>query len=40
MSGSTSSQYTSDKSDIYSKGSNVLHTLRQLVGDDDKWREI
>ena len=26
--------------DIYSKGSNVLHTLRQLVGDDDKWREI
>jgi len=29
-----------NNSDIYSKGSNVLHTLRQLVGDDDKWREI
>ena len=26
--------------DIYSKGSNVLHTLRQLVGNDEKWREI
>ena len=29
-----------NNSDIYSKGSNVLHTLRQLVGDDNKWREI
>jgi len=29
-----------NNSDIYSKGSNVLHTLRQLVGEDDKWREI
>ncbi len=29
-----------NNSDIYSKGSNVMHTLRQLVGDDDKWREI
>lgn len=26
--------------DIYSKGSNVLHTLRQLVGNDEKWREL
>lgn len=26
--------------DIYSKGSNMLHTLRQLLGDDEKWRDI
>lgn len=26
--------------DIYSKGSNVLHTIRQLVDDDLKWRMI
>lgn len=26
--------------DIYYKGANVLHTLRQLLEDDDKWREI
>ncbi|MFN8654669.1 MAG: M1 family metallopeptidase [Gemmatimonadales bacterium] len=26
--------------DIYSKGANVLHTIRQLVGDDWKWRMI
>lgn len=26
--------------DIYSKGSNMLHTLRQLLGDDEKWRGI
>lgn len=26
--------------DIYSKGSNMLHTLRQLLGDDEKWRNI
>ncbi len=26
--------------DIYNKGSNVLHTLRQWVGDDTKWRNI
>ncbi|MFP4845693.1 M1 family metallopeptidase [Winogradskyella sp. PE311] len=26
--------------DIYYKGSNMLHTLRQLINDDEKWREI
>ncbi len=27
-------------SDMYYKGSNLLHTLRQLIEDDDLWREI
>jgi aminopeptidase N len=27
-------------SDMYYKGANMLHTLRQLVNDDKKWREI
>ena len=27
-------------SDMYFKGANVLHTIRQLVNDDGKWREI
>jgi aminopeptidase N len=26
--------------DMYSKGSNMLHTIRQIVDDDDHWREI
>jgi len=26
--------------DMYSKGANMLHTLRQLVDDDEKWRQI
>ncbi len=26
--------------DIYYKGSNLLHTLRQIVNDDEKWRNI
>jgi aminopeptidase N len=26
--------------DMYPKGGNMLHTIRQLVGDDAKWREI
>ena len=26
--------------DMYSKGGNMLHTIRQLVGDDEKWRAI
>jgi len=30
----------SGSSDMYPKGSNMLHTLRQLVEDDDKWHEI
>ncbi len=27
-------------SDMYYKGSNMLHTLRQLIEDDEKWRQI
>ena len=27
-------------SDMYYKGSNMLHTLRQLINDDEKWRAI
>jgi len=27
-------------SDIYDKGANILHTLRQLIEDDEKWRRI
>jgi len=26
--------------DIYFKGANMLHTLRQLLEDDEKWRQI
>lgn len=26
--------------DMYYKGANMLHTLRQLLEDDEKWREI
>jgi aminopeptidase N len=27
-------------SDMYYKGSNMLHTIRTLLGDDEKWRSI
>ena len=27
-------------SDMYDKGANMLHTIRQLVGDDARWRGI
>ncbi|MGC6431018.1 MAG: M1 family metallopeptidase [Jejuia sp.] len=27
-------------SDMYFKGANMLHTLRQLVEDDEKWRQM
>nr|WP_246020092.1 M1 family metallopeptidase [Muriicola soli] len=27
-------------SDMYYKGANILHTLRQLLEDDEKWRNI
>jgi len=30
----------SGSGDMYYKGANVLHTLRQLVNDDEKWRTI
>ena len=26
--------------DMYSKGGNMLHTLRQIINDDEKWRSI
>ena len=26
--------------DMYNKGSNMLHTLRQIINDDEKWRSI
>jgi aminopeptidase N len=26
--------------DMYPKGANILHTLRQIVNDDEKWRSI
>jgi aminopeptidase N len=26
--------------DMYYKGGNMLHTIRQIVGDDEKWRAI
>ena len=26
--------------DMYYKGNNMLHTIRQIVGDDEKWRQI
>jgi aminopeptidase N len=26
--------------DMYYKGGNMLHTIRQLVNDDEKWRSI
>jgi len=26
--------------DMYYKGANMLHTIRQLVGDDEKWRQV
>ncbi len=25
---------------MYFKGANMLHTLRQLIEDDEKWRQI
>ncbi|MEO1021049.1 MAG: M1 family metallopeptidase [Bacteroidota bacterium] len=27
-------------SDMYNKGSNLLHTIRTLIGNDDTWRQI
>lgn len=30
----------SGSGDMYYKGANMLHTLRQLVGDDEKWRSM
>lgn len=30
----------SGSGDMYPKGANLLHTLRQIVDDDEKWRQI
>jgi aminopeptidase N len=30
----------SPSGDIYPKGANMLHTLRQVVNDDEKWRNL
>jgi aminopeptidase N len=30
----------SGSGDMYSKGANMLHTLRQIIDDDEKWRSI
>ena len=30
----------SGSGDMYYKGGNMLHMIRQLVGDDDKWRQL
>jgi aminopeptidase N len=30
----------SGSGDMYYKGGNMLHMIRQIVGDDDKWRQI
>ncbi|RYF48702.1 MAG: M1 family peptidase, partial [Cytophagaceae bacterium] len=30
----------SGSSDMYYKGGNMLHTIRQLVGNDEKWRQL
>lgn len=30
----------SGSGDMYYKGANILHTLRQLIADDEKWRQI
>ena len=30
----------SGSSDMYYKGANILHTLRQLIENDDKWKDI
>ena len=30
----------SGSGDMYYKGANMLHTIRQLVNDDEKWRTI
>ena len=31
---------TEGSGDMYYKGANMLHTIRQLIGDDEKWRQI
>ncbi|SHI98128.1 M1 family metallopeptidase [Pseudozobellia thermophila] len=31
---------TEGSGDMYYKGANMLHTIRQLAGDDEKWRQI
>lgn len=30
----------SGSGDMYAKGANMLHTLRQIINDDEKWRQV
>ena len=30
----------SGSSDMYNKGGNMLHTIRQIINDDEKWRQV
>ncbi|MDG1040053.1 MAG: M1 family aminopeptidase, partial [Polaribacter sp.] len=30
----------SGSGDMYNKGGNMLHTIRQLINDDEKWRQV
>lgn len=32
--------HSEGSSDMYDKGGNMLHTIRQIINDDKKWREI
>jgi len=32
--------HSEGSSDMYDKGGNMLHTIRQIVNDDKKWRDI
>ncbi len=32
--------HSEGSSDMYDKGGNMLHTIRQVIDDDNKWREI
>ncbi len=31
---------SSGSGDMYSKGANLLHMIRMMIGDDEKWRQI
>jgi len=33
-------KHTEGSGDMYDKGGNMLHTIRQIINDDEKWRHI
>jgi len=33
-------KHTEGSGDMYDKGGNMLHTIRQIINNDEKWREI